>query len=279
MNVDQSKQYYVDPDPNSYRSFFDHDWARQMFAEGDKANLSDAVFSLCEAWKGAANTAALPWLTVELAANSADGFFNHRQPYASEFLDALSVRVGGRVQPPLSPAQQQSLGREIGALNHELLAEMKQHPVHLNRRDMWDELCKHKEFCISLITSQRLAYAAVYYAYEDFLVTCYLLLSGAPDYRIGRSFPSDLTNIYGAQFTNNIWSHAEVTIPRLVRHAIAHNGARETSDLAKTGDTIGVIDGMLQITPTATRVAFNSLKDRATVILQQTANRMPGAPP
>lgn len=274
MDADQSKQYYVDPDPNSYRSFFDHDWATQMFAEGDKANLSDLVFALCEAWKGVANTAALPWLTVQFLANFADGFCNGRQPYAVQFLDALAGCIGAGVQPPLTLEQQQGLRQTISALNDDLIKQMKLQPIKLNQNNTWSELTKHKEFSISLLASQRIAYAAVYYAYEDFLVNCYRLVCGIPDYRIGPTFPADLANLFGVQVGADIWSHAEVKIPRLVRHAIAHNGARETPELAKTGHSIGVIDGMLQITPTSTRVAFNCLKERATVILRETATRL-----
>lgn len=266
-----SKRYFIECDLNAYRSFFDHNWAKQIFAEGDKANVSSGVFDLCEAWKGAANTAALPWLTVQLLANFADGFCNERVPYSVKFLDALASKVAGPLDPPLNREQLQGLRREIDSINHGMVEAIRSQPFALDQRLAWEDFIGHPEFAIALVGSQRLAYGAIFFAYENFLLDCYRTVSGSIRYRIGRAFRSDLAAAYSPGFADAVWNHIDVKVPRLVRHAIAHNGARETPDLAKVTHGVRVVDGMLQITPKETATLFNSLKAKAMQIIVETA--------
>jgi hypothetical protein len=275
MCAGQSKEYYIDRNLDSYKSFFDHEWAKRFLDEADNANLADLAFNLCEGWKGAANTGMLPWLTIENLGNFAESFCNAHRPDAAHILDALAARLAREVQPPLAPTQQQCLERTIGAINGDLTAIKRSHPFKFDRVDAWNTMLENAEFAIAVVASRRIVYADMYFSYEDFLISCFRRASGQPSYQVGRSFPADLSGFYGPAIALNIWSDPEVKIARLVRHAIVHNGARETPELAKAGHSIGVIGGALQITPSATRVAFNCLKDRAMVILKETANRVP----
>ena len=258
----ESVQRYVDRDRNSYKRAFDHDWAKTMFATGDQAGLSDHVFALGETWKGAATTAALPWLLIEMCAGFGDGYSNKTKPYAWQFLDAIAASLAGQVVPPLTSQQKESLSNRLIQINDQLIHEREAHPHVVDRDEMWNSFMGHPEFVMMIVNSQKTAFADIFFGYEHFLASCFRHLSGNKDFRVGRKFSADLSRHYSSTISVDVWAHPDVAIPRLVRHAIAHNGARETSELAKTNHGFAVIDGVLQITPSAIRVTLRHLQDR-----------------
>ena len=87
-----AKNVLIDDRMASYRSFFDHDWAVRMRDLVRETILDELVFNLCAAWKGAAKTHEMPWLTVELIGAFADGFVNAFQPPGQELINALLSR-------------------------------------------------------------------------------------------------------------------------------------------------------------------------------------------
>lgn len=53
----------------------------------------------------------------------------------------------------------------------------------------------------------------------------------------------------GVDVFSPCWAHHEINIARLVRHALSHNGGRETLDLKKQNHRIELIGNELQIVP------------------------------
>jgi hypothetical protein len=58
------KHFYFDDKLDSYRTFLDHEWARRIDQQTAGTPLEEIFFDLQWAWKGAANTFYMPWLTV-----------------------------------------------------------------------------------------------------------------------------------------------------------------------------------------------------------------------
>ena len=67
---------------------------------------------------------------------------------------------------------------------------------------------------------------------------------------------------FGIPARDACWSAAAVNVARLARHAIVHNGGRETSDLARTPHSLTVTDGYLQIMAPDTAALYGELKAR-----------------
>jgi hypothetical protein len=275
MKNEPSKQLFVDQSLDSYNSFFDHDWAKAFMKEAENWAVEDLALNLGASWKGAANAARLPWLVVETLTAFADGLLNDNQPSAARILDACATRLGQMVQPPLSAGQRQSLDQAILFINGEILEAKRLNPIRYDRQAGWREMLAHPEFLMAVWSSQRIALADVFFAYEDFVLSCFRRVTNQPRYRIGRAFLVDLSKAYGPQLANDAWDNHGVKVAKLVRHAIAHNGGKETPDLAELRHRIRVIDGGLQVTPADTRAVFDDLKTRAMEILCETAARLP----
>src|SRR5207253_2041712 len=64
MAVEATKNIKIDPRVDSYKTFFDHAWARKLDELVAGSKLAEPVFSLCINWKAAANTHLMPWLKV-----------------------------------------------------------------------------------------------------------------------------------------------------------------------------------------------------------------------
>jgi hypothetical protein len=83
----------IDDRLESYTSFFDHAWARNIdtLAAGTKLELP--VFNLCINWKAAVNNCIGPWLICSSVSGFAGGFARHREPLAVELINAFATRI------------------------------------------------------------------------------------------------------------------------------------------------------------------------------------------
>jgi hypothetical protein len=258
------KQIYIDDRLDSYRTFLDHEWARRIDQQTAGTPLEEIFFDLQWAWKGAANTFYMPWLTVTtMVAAGLGAAKDHGFP--SRFTAAVTDRL---VQcMGLNNMTTKKLVRELRQISEEVRAVDERPPV-LETEMVWRTMLTQSEFRLSIWGSQRLCYAAVYYAYEDFLARCYRLLAGQPDYRVAKGFSQDFRDQFSATLRDSCWSDAAINIARLTRYALVHNGGRLTSDLKKLNNHGLKLHGEdIQVFPAFTKNLYELLKDRVTAFL------------
>jgi hypothetical protein len=257
------KGMYLDRNLEAYKSFFDHEWARSFSQQTTGTPLEEIFFDLQWAWKGAANTFFMPWLTVSTMVRAAlAAATDHAFP--TRFTAAMVQRLPQRAG--LRNMAKQRLVQEIQQIAQEVRAVEEQSPA-VETEMVWQRMLEQSEFRLSIWGSQRLSYAAVYYAYEDFLARCYRLSTGQPDYRLMPGFSQDFRKQYGAELRDYCWSDANVNVARLTRHALVHNGGRLTSDLKKLKHGLKLHGEDIQIFPAFTKSHYELLKDRVTKFL------------
>ena len=168
-----------------------------------------------------------------------------RQPKTARF---ISVRLVGR------------LNIQDAALRENMLAECLQLSKEMDAvrnvpgfsaDQIWKSYTEAIGFRLALSASQSLGIAAAYNTYENFLVRCVSAALGMPSYRkrSDEKFVEKLTEAFGPAIADECFTTENVQLFRLLRHAIAHNGGRETPDLAKLGHPFEVTDKYLQIMP------------------------------
>jgi len=176
----------------------------------------------------------------------------------------------------------------VSNIEKEALAGLKEaeSELELDATHFWTFLIGESEFQFAVLGTQRITYASLFFAYEDFLATT--IRSREPAYSSKRPNPSlkdAFSEHFGGPLTDFCWNHDEVDLARLVRHAIDHNGGRFGGDLQKhqarfvevtpnvppslAGSQLIVINGKIQITPLNSRHLFSVLKDRVTKIVEQ----------
>jgi len=257
------RAFYLDDTLDSYKTFLDYGWAQRIDQQTRGTPLEDICFDLQLAWKGAANTFYMPWLTVSTMVAAGLGGAADRG-FPARYTAALTERLPKRME--LSNMLTKKLVKELKTLSEEVRAEDERPPV-VETEVVWRTMLKESEFRLSIWGSQRLCYGAVYYAYEDFLARCYRLSTAEPDYRMGQKFSQHFRDQYGAGLRDYCWSDPNVNIARLTRHALVHNGGRLTSDLKKLNHGLRLCGEDIQIFPAFTKALYHLLKDRVTKFL------------
>ena len=262
----------IDQRMESYQSFYDHSWAKQADALARHTPLEDPLFDVCVSWKEAANTARLPWLTAHSAESFAIGFASVQSPFTQRVLRDLRDTVVKACQLDLTREQRQKIAswfdqrhaatrRAVERESKVVLAETA------SKERFWSEVIQLPEWGLSIEGSQRLAFAAVYFAYEHFLYRSYVIKTGLTDYRIGQQFKQDFTAAFNEELCDECWTHSGVELGRLVRNALCHNGGRLTKYLENRKRELRIEDGQIQIWPEDVKKLFDLLKSRVYIMI------------
>lgn len=142
-----SSTLFVDTSLDSYRSFFDHDWAVTFGQLTDASRLSEAGLDLCRDWKGAAHVFQMPWLMISNLRNVLDGF-------TSEICRSFEPRFPEGIPRP-TPAAAKKAMEEACPL--------------FDPQEACQGFLSIPAFQLTLWSSPRICYGAVYYAYESFV--------------------------------------------------------------------------------------------------------------
>src|SRR6266849_136042 len=110
------KKFYLDDNLHSYKTFLDHEWAQRIDQQTTGMPLEEIFFDLQWAWKGAANTFYMPWLTVStMVAAGLGGATDHAFP--ARYTTALTDRLAQRME--LSNMGTKKLVRELQRISEE----------------------------------------------------------------------------------------------------------------------------------------------------------------
>ena len=222
-NGNMSKTIFADTRLEAYRSFFDHAWAKQIMDLAHGTKLDQPVFDLCAAWRGAANTHLLPWLLATQVQSAIEMRVSTSSRLAKSGCPVVRDKLVAAMGDSLRHMQRRKLQEELEKLFEEVNA-INQEAVVSDGEEMWQEFFKNPEFQFALLGSQRMCYAAVYYAYEDFLARCVGLARCEPDYRMPRrgEFQKHFAAVLGEPLCDLCWTNAKVNLARVTRHALVH---------------------------------------------------------
>ena len=214
------KKLVFDNRLDSYESFFDHDWARSLFRLVDQTQLDPLAMDLCTDWKGAANTARLPWLVVHSLESFHTGYLQPNEPFWQKLTRALRGFFLDKTKHSFNPTKRKELAGIFDKVSDDVQETIRKAPPALDRQKMWEAFLGVEEFSISLWSSQRLCYGAVYYAYENFLSQCVSIGQKKLDYRAhsAAQLRDDLNKLFGSAIGNMCLDDGKVTLARRVGH-------------------------------------------------------------
>jgi len=216
-NGEDVRHIYVAKALDAYKSFYDKGWAERFSNITETTKLWQPGLDLIMDWKGAAFTAAMPWVLIS---------------------------------PLDSPC------------------------------DCWDHYMQSYTFKTTLWSSQRICYAAIYHAYENFLTRCVEEALKIPNYRPKKrnltpteALAADLNDIMPGAGDHCLLKDERVDFGRRVRNSLAHNGGRSWPRIDvknaehKTDDgrvhKLTVWHGKIQVVPEDTRFLLDLLKQKA----------------
>jgi len=266
----------IDQRLDSYRSYFDHSWARRVANAAEGSQLEGPVFALCVNWKATANACALPWLLAQSVPAALRGHSPEYEPYGRKALKALRERVDTDLGDSLSHMTRKKFKDWIRVIEERVRQELDRAEPAVTAEMTWRECVDaahagNPEFSMSIWGLQRTAYIAIFFAYEEFLRACTGLAKKNPDYRVVgfRKFATDVKTCFGADVASQCLDDERVDIARLVRNALAHNGGGITDELRKKPLELRVVDDIIQIMAPDTRELFDLLKVKVDFLVEK----------
>lgn len=266
-----STKIAIDNRRSSYESFYDHAWGVEFGKLSDESRIQLAAFDLTRDWKGIGLATRMPWLMIESLQSFHGGFTKTNPPFYKRLTMAFGRHVTEKSR--LSNMQKKELLEIVNQLGEDVQKDMEQLGSGFDPDAFWQEYLGVSEFCMALWNGQRIAFGAVYYAYENFLQRVVAVGRQDEGYRamnIG-DLRKGLEPFFGVALTRECLDDPKIEVARLVRNALTHDGGRVSDKLRKTAHGIRVEDDQLQIFPEDTRELFNLLKDRATKIAESAA--------
>jgi hypothetical protein len=263
------RQIMIDIRLDSYQSFFDHAWANKFIDLTDKSRLRTAGFDLSRDWKGIAVATRMPWLVIDALKNFHIGYTKSNVPFHVQLTDRLAEYL-------TKDAGFSNMGKKkLLAKLHELRADveklMEQSKPAFDLDALWNDFLRVKEFGLALWNAQRLAYGAIYYAYENFVQRVNAAGRREDDYRAPNfdRLCKDFTSLFSDAMTRECLRHPDIDTVRLVRNCLTHDGGRVSAKLRPVQHGIRVKGDEVHIFPEDTLKLFNLLKDRALKVAQQ----------
>jgi hypothetical protein len=204
-------------------------------------------------WRTTAYTAAMPATVIKVTQSATLGYARHASP------DASVVSFGDNVLAKLSRSvpelvEDRNLRAKLMEALVTLAADFRDARENVSPEmpvePIWKDFLTQDAFAMGVWSSQRVAYVAFYNAYEAFLVACAKVATGASQLRANdKEFKEALRSGFASDISVPCWTHHEINIAKLVRHALSHAGGRETDDLRKQKHGIRLMQGVLQIVP------------------------------
>lgn len=233
---DQQQHSIIEVRPGEYKIRLTSGWAKVFFETVDqKAVLNSPAFSLVTELRAIAFSASLPYTIVDQIVAFYRGYMRGGQDLdASKLVRATAMRFCSALTEQgskydLTKDQKDLVRSETLKLEREMsFAESADFSETLGA-DFWKEYMEDKGFKHGVWGSQRQAYVSIYNAYDSFLVASMKRVAGTQ--KIGGQKEQAIGRIFGEDAVGKCWSHPELEIGRLVRHAISHAEGKETSQL------------------------------------------------
>lgn len=256
----------VNPEIKAYQDYLPDDWSEAIVKQLPVGSvLERLVLDLALSWRSASYTAQMPATSIKAMHAAALGRGKMVSPdssivsYSDGILAKLSLQIPELVEDRALRALIQAALVAVAPDFRDRAAAVKDDfPIE----PMWDEFLNDPPFHLSLWGSQRVAYVAFYNAYEAFLIDCLKFGKGVTRLRTTDKpeFNEALRTALGQDVTNPCWSHHEINLARLARHALSHNEGRLTEELKKQKHGIELIDDDLQIMPQDIHRMLNRLR-------------------
>jgi len=267
----------VDRLRESYRGLYEEPLAKAI--EGAVANvplLAAPTSNLLLQWRGISYAVEFPSSLVAHMSAFAGSFLAQQAPHSNilKLADAVLAQCSSAL-PELT--SDPLLARKLHATVVDLAARVPNASAsgdYLSPPDKWwDAYLEEKVFRMTLWSSLRVGYMAVFNAYETFISQCVQQLSGVRDLRSGsKQFKEYLKQYLGRHLSEKCWYAADIYALRQVRHSLSHAGGRVTDALRTARHGVHVHDDILQIMPTDIRRAYGTLGRAALVLINTVRN-------
>lgn len=277
------KRACIDDRLEAYRSFYDHDWSRNLHEQSKSAcKLREMVLDLCITIKGIGRTAEIPSIAVTLTESYVTSFKLHQlsDSDSMRLINHLAARIEQEVV--LKPADLMAVKTAMLKIADKARQDVAGMSMPFPKQELWDSMIKvlhndpdhaaKNEFRVGIVACQRICFSGLYFAYEDFLVRCIATKLGRDIRATDRDFAASCDQALGKSLASQCRGDSKISAAKKVRDALAHAGGRETQKLRDhKNHGYLVADGIIQILPEDVSGLFQEIKPRITKLVEWAA--------
>lgn len=273
------KNLSIDDRLESYRDFFSDDWGHRVAAlVKDAPRLQRLTFELMADWRGAAYTVSFPAQMLEHFRSFAEGFTNDPEPNTGTLRFADVVLTKLRLAIPELTADsrlQRVLHEKLVALTAEIKEAHSKVQIEFPIDDIWKQYLRHHVYQITLWSTLRIGYVAIYNAYDNFVQQCTSLARAGERIRTtgNTRFKRKFCETFGEPAYQQCWESAAVNVARLTRHALSHAAGRPSERLLSQSPDLCIEDGVIHILPIDIKELYATLKDAALALCAIAKNK------
>lgn len=259
------RKIYIDNRVDAYEGFLSTEWANKITEKAKPSPaLAEIVLDLLLDWRTCCYTAAMPTVFAQSIQTYANSYTN--APSNDRSVMAYSdtiLKLVSRKVPEL--VEDSSLRTRLASALVNTAAEVRDAKdavkINFDLEEVWNNYLGMAPFQMLVWSTQRVAYVALFNAYDSFLQRCVKRVSSRENLRTtDRDFRKVLRECLGDKAATACWTSSDFNTVRLVRHALSHAGGRETDKLSKQEHGIVVQDGVLQIWPEHNKSLLEVLK-------------------
>ena len=253
-------------DLDDYMGFFDKDWAKDLFKLTKGTSISTPAFYLAMSFAGQSYAREMPVRMFGLMKTFVTTVMSQRKPFPVEVLDEYlnSIHKNPDGAKPLSNRQRKIARKRLKEAEEIVNQKRGTEIVDIHVDKLWDGLVKDDPtLALCLWRSELNAYAGLYFAYEDFVRQCYVIIS-AKIFNAQKS-AKVLREVFGEELVKTCWTDKNIHAARLIRHAIAHASGRITDDIKAAKVKVRTAGENLLIGAKETTEVHALLKNRALI--------------
>lgn len=258
----------IDPHLDDYKHLLSTEWCK-TFSDSLRTapSIEDAGTRLIFQWRAITRVADFPATAMHIFSSFAEGVVRRQpladaaQPIAEAFSESFCKRAPKLARQPLFRGALQHATNDTKAkLERCLDAALSTSTPD----EAWHMFVADKAFRFRVWASLQTAAVAAYNAYESFL--------GEPlPPQTGREgFDDRVKKHYGGAMHNRLLSKQEITVARLLRHAISHNQGRCTTQLNAVNHRLAVHDGLVSVFPGDIRRFITAMGAAAAEVVEWT---------
>jgi len=194
----------------------------------------------------------------------AGGFMRRSKPdvavLVGEFRDWLLREMGGELQR----VEKRAVTAAVKKIDQRLRLASQAGDARFPAREYWADGSKQSEVALSIAGSQNLAYCALFFGYEWFLVSGFRALGGHAKLRPNQDkFWDRFGELLGRDPKPAFWEERSLRVARHARNSIAHTGGKAKPELvAEAPDLFVSEEGFISVRPTDNHALFRVLREK-----------------
>lgn len=268
-------RFEIDPFLQHYQTFLNEEWNLEVAAIVRGTKLEKPLTTLIVNWKAAANTHSMPWLLIHSLHHFWHGAVKH-QNLSTQLINALANGLPNRMVGKTSNMTRKKIAQAVRDIAAEVEEALNNNPdPEMEPEALWHGYINptsNLEFQAAIWGSQRLAFGALFFAFEHFMANLVAIGLGKDEDKYSPNWEDvvkDAKKVLDPAIVSKYLDSEFIAITRLTRNCLTHRAGKISPVLQKKDHGLLVDEyGVIQITPSYNHQCIRQLESRLMAVIE-----------